>query len=187
MRSSVAALIVIVSLSACSMTMRIPRSQLQADMARRFPVDIDKHLVIVTASDPTIEFLGRTDVPALGLRVRMTSASGNSQVEGASRVEGRIEYVEAEHAFYLREPRVTELALAPATGSGTLARVVDGANAHYSARLVERAARAAIEQLLRAHPIYRLDPTRSEKEAKAIRHLRHVHIDGDDLVLEVGW
>jgi hypothetical protein len=186
MRVSLAILALAV-VSACSMTMRIPRGKLEADMARRFPIDIDKHLVIVTASDPTIEFLGRTDVLALGLRVRMTSASGDSQVEGTSRVEGRIEYVEADHAFYLREPRVTELAIAPPTGDGSLARVVDGANRHYAARFVERAARAAIEQLLRVHPIYRLDPTRSEKEAKAIRHLRNVHIDGDDLVLEVGW
>jgi hypothetical protein len=170
MRTPVA--VVALALSACSMTMRIPRSQLEADMAKRFPVEVDKHVVTLLASEPAIEFLGKRDELALRLHVRVTSLTGNSQLDGTTRVEGRIEYASAEHAFYLRDPRVTELALA---------------NRHVGARLVERAARAGVEQVLRAHPIYRLDARRSEKEAKAIRHLRAVHIDGDDLVLDVGW
>jgi hypothetical protein len=186
MRTPVA-LVALAALSACSMTMRIPRSQLEADMAKRFPVEVDKHVVTLLASEPTIEFLGKSDVIALRLRVLVTSLTGNSQLDGTTRVEGRIEYASAEHAFYLREPRVTELALAPPTGDGSLARLVDSANRHVGSRLVERAARAGVEQVLRAHPIYRLDAQRSEKEAKAIRHLRSVHIDGDDLVLDVGW
>ncbi len=168
------------------MTMRISRSELQADMAKRFPVVADKHVIVLRASDPHIEFPGRADVLAIRLRVDATSASGHSHLAGTTRVEGRIEYVEAEHAFYLRDPAVTELVVAPPTGDGSLTRVADGASDALGTRLIERATRSAIAEVLRTHPFYRLDATRSPKEAKAIRHLRSVHVDGHDLVLEVG-
>jgi hypothetical protein len=174
-------------LSGCStMTMRIPRSELQTDMAKRFPVEANKHVVILEASDPQIEFPGKTDVLGVRLRLHATSRSGNSQLSGTTRVEGRIAYVEAEHAFYLRAPRVTELELDPPHGDVSLARLMDGASEVVDAKLIEHASRVVIEELLRTHPVYRLDANRSNREAKAIRHLRNVHIEGEDLVLEVG-
>jgi hypothetical protein len=183
MRTRRAAVLAIALASGCStMTMRIPRSELQTDMARRFPVVADRHVVIVEASEPQIEFPGKPDVLGVRLRLRATSHSGNSQLGGTARVEGRIAYVEAEHAFYLRDPEVTALALDPPHGDGSLARLANAADA----RLLERASRAVIQELLRTHPVYRLDASRSKREAKAIRHLRTVHIEGDDLVLEVG-
>jgi hypothetical protein len=167
-------LALVMLLAGCStMTLRIPRDDLQADMAKRFPVEADKHVVTLRASDPRLELLGHVNRLAVRLRLQATSASGNTQLTGTSRVEGRIEYVEAEHAFYLRDPRVTELQL-------------DSANHIPGQRLIERASRSALETLLRTHPVYRLDRTRSEKEAKAIRHLRSVRVEDQDLVLEVG-
>lgn len=167
-------LALVVLLAGCStMTLRIPRDDLQTDMAKRFPVEADKHVVTLRASDPQLELLGQVNRLAVRLRLQATSASGNSQLTGTSRVEGRIEYVEAEHAFYLRDPQVTELQL-------------DSANSIPGKRLIERASRSAVEAMLRTHPVYRLDRNRSEKEAKAIRHLRSVRVENQDLVLEVG-
>ena len=187
MRPLPAAVLACALLAGCStMTMRISRSELQTDMATRFPVEANKHVAILTASDPQIEFPGRTDVLGVRLRLAATSHGGHSHLSGVARVEGRIEYVEAEHAFYVRDPEVTELELDPSHGDGTLARLIDGANDVVDASLIERASRAVIEELLRTHPVYRLDAKRSKREAKAIRHLRSVRIEGEDLVLEVG-
>jgi hypothetical protein len=173
--------------SACStITMRVSRDELQADLAKRFPKEIDKHLVTIRASDPQIDMPGREGILGVRLRLDAVSASGNSRVGGTARVEGTIQYVEAEHAFYLREPKVTELVLAPAEGDGKLAHAMGHLSGALGNPLVDRAARSAIEELLERHPIYRLDGKRSEKEAKAIRHLRSAHVDGQDLVLEVG-
>lgn len=167
-------LVALVLLAGCStMTLRIPREDLQADMAKRFPVEADKHVVVLTASDPQLELLGNVNRLAVRLRLQAASSSGDSQLTGTSRVEGRIEYVAAEHAFYLRDPQVTELQL-------------DSANRGPGQRLIERASRSALETLLRTHPVYRLDRNRSPKEAKAIRHLRKVRVEDQDLVLEVG-
>lgn len=176
---------VVLVAAGCSTTMRISRGELQADLARRFPVEADKRLVVVRAANPQIELPGGRDLLGVRLDLDAVSASGNSHLRGSARVEGRVEYVRAEHAFFLRDPRVTELVLLPPAGDGALARVVDHADHVFGGTLVEHAARAAIEQLLRTHPIYRLDARRSTKEAKAIRHLRSVHVDGQDLVLEV--
>ncbi len=160
------AMVAFALLSACStMTIRIPRSELQADMARRFPVETDKHVVLLKASDPQIELFG----DKAAVRLRLEATSHHSRLTGTSRVEGRIEYVATEHAFYLRDPKVTEL-------------VLDAE----SKPLLERACRSAVELLLRTHPVYRLDANRSAKEAKAIRHLRSVHVEDEHLVLEVG-
>lgn len=171
-------------LTACTTTIRLSRDELQADIARRFPREVDKHLVTLRASDPRVEFPGRPGILGVRLRVEATSASGNSRIAGTARAEGRIEYVAAEHAFYLRDPRVTELVLEPAAGSGHLSGAVREASDVLGTRLVERAARALVEQVLRDHPVYRLDPAR-KKDAKAMRHLRSVRVDGEELVLEV--
>lgn len=169
MRMQIAALLVLAS---CTTTMRVSREDLQDDVARRFPREIDKRVVVVRASEPQIEFPGAPDVLGLRLHVDVALASGRSQLAGTARVEGRLDYVASEHAFYLREPRVTELELDAPEGTRHLSRAV---------------AREAIVELLRDHPLYRLDARRSEREAKAIRHLRSAHIRGQDLVLTVGW
>jgi hypothetical protein len=167
-------LVLVMLVAGCStVTLRIPRDDLQTDMAKRFPIEADKHVVILTASDPQLELLGNVNRIAVRLRLQATTTSGDSQLTGTSRVEGRIEYVEAEHAFYLRDPKVTELQM-------------DSADHVPGVRLIERASRSAVETLLRTHPVYRLDQRRSEKEAKAIRHLRSVRVEDQDLVLEVG-
>ena len=163
---------VLLVLAGCTTTMRVSREDLQDDVARRFPREIDKHVVVVRASEPEIEFPGAPDVLGLRLHVDVTSPSGRSRLAGTTRVEGRLEYAASEHAFYLREPRVTELELDAPAGTRHLSRAVAG---------------EAIAELLRDHPLYRLDARRSEREAKAIRHLRSAHIRGQDLVLTVGW
>jgi hypothetical protein len=182
-----AATLAFVFMAGCTTTMRISLDELQANMARRFPVEIDKRVAVLKASDPRIELLGAPDKVAIRLRVDASSASGDSRVHGTIRVEGRIEYVAAEHAFYLREPRVTELAVEPPEGDGTLSRSVVRATDTLGNALVERAMRSVATEVVRREPLYRLDANRSKKEAKAIRHLRSVHTDGDDIVLEIGW
>lgn len=172
----------LIAAAGCSTTMRISQSELQADLAKRFPRDIDKHVVTLRASDPTIDFPGTRDMLGVRVRVDVTTASGSSHVGGTARVEGRLEYMSAEHAFYLREPHITELALERADGNGHLTHALH----HTDDRLVDHLVRAAVEELLRRHPVYRLDASRSPREAKAIRHLREAHIDGHDLVLRVG-
>lgn len=173
--------------SACStLTMRVSRSELQADLAKRFPREVDKRVVKIRASDPQIDFTGRADLLGVRLRLEAESASGNSRAGGTARVEGTLEYVEAEHAFYLRHAQVTELVLAPPEGSGRLSNALGHVSGALGNDLVERAARSAIEELLERHPIYRLDAARSKREAKAIRHLKSARIEGQDLVLEVG-
>lgn len=178
------ALSLVLAAGCSTMTLRIPRTELQADMATRFPAEVDKRVIVLRASAPQIEFPGAPDVMAVRLRVDATSASGNSQLGGSARVEGRIEYVETEHAFYLRDPEVTDLELDPPQGDGSLARAAGDAHLVVGFELVERAMRAAIEELLRHEPVYRLD-ARREKDAKAMRHLRRVRIVGQDLVAEV--
>jgi hypothetical protein len=67
-------IVVSIALPGCStMSMRISRAELQADLARRFPREIDKHVVILRASDPEIDFPGTRDV--LGVRVRVEARS----------------------------------------------------------------------------------------------------------------
>ena len=173
----------LIAAAGCTTTMRISRDELQADIAKRYPKEIDKEVVRLRVSEPQIEFFpGRPDILGLRVRVDVTSASGNSHTGGTAAVEGALEYVEAEHAFYLRASKVTEMALDRPDGSGRAARLL----AHASDAALERMARVALEEVLRRHPIYRLDANRSEREAKAIRHLREAHIDGKDLVLRVG-
>jgi hypothetical protein len=162
---------VLVLVTACSATIRISRDELQDDLAKQFPREIDKHVFTLRASEPRVEFPG-LDLLAVRLRLEAMSASGNSRLAGNVRAAGRIEYVAAEQAFYLRDPKVTELTM-------------DHASSISRSGLVERGARAAVEELLRRHPVYRLDPRRS-KDAKAIRHLRSVRIEDQELVLEVG-
>lgn len=170
----------------CStMTMRISRAELQSDLAKRFPVEADKHVVVLTASDPRIDMPGNNAL-AVRLRLDAVSATGGSHLSGTTRVQGRIEYVAAEHAFYVRDPKVTELVLHPPEGDGWISRATDRARDAIGTRLIERAARSAVEELLRRRPVYRLDARRGPKEAKAIRHLRSVRVEGDDLVLVVG-
>ena len=127
-------------------------------------------------TDPHLEFSGARDV--LALRMKLAADGPAGHLSGDVRVEGRIAYVAAEHAFYLRDPKVTDLRIERPDPASLVGRV--------GTDLLERAARSAAEEVLRRHPIYRLDAARSEKEGKAIRHLRSVHTDGQDLVLEVG-
>ncbi len=177
-------LLIVACLASCStMTIRISRSEVQADLARRFPREVDKQVIVIRASDPEIELPGGRDVVAIRLRLDAETTGGRSHLRGTTRVEGRIDYVAAEHAFYLRDPRVTELELSSAEGHGVLTRLASKLEDHV---VVDAAARAAIAELLRHHPIYRLDARRSAREAKAIRHLRSVRVDGDDLVMVVG-
>lgn len=176
----------VLALTACSSTIRISRDELQADLAKQFPRDVDKHVLTLRASEPQVEFPGSPDILAVRLRLEATSASGNSRLAGTVGAAGRIEYVAGERAFYLRDPQVTELVLHPAEGEGTFSRAVNHAGSAFGQKLVERAARVAIVELLRRRPIYVLD-ARRKKDAKAIRHLRSVRIEGQDLVLEVGW
>jgi hypothetical protein len=86
----------------------------------------------------------------------------------------------------LRDPRVTELTVDAPQGTGSLSQAAGNLRAVAGDTLVERAAHSAVEEILRRHPIYRLDAARSKREAKAIRHLRSARIDGEDLLLEVG-
>lgn len=150
----------------CTTTMRISRDQLQTDVAKRFPRDIDKLVITLHASDPQIDFPGPPDMLGIRMHVEASTPSGHHRTSGTARVEGRLEYAASEHAFYLREPRVTELA-------------ADSPH-------LESVARGAIVELLARHPIYRLDERRSQREARAVHHVRAAHIDGKDLVLTVG-
>jgi hypothetical protein len=184
-RAALAALC-LVAAGCTTITMRISRDELEANLARRFPRELDEHVVTVRMSDPRIDFPGTPDRIGIRLRVEVTSASGRSQLPGAARVEGRIEYVAAEHAFYIRDPRVTELRLDPPEGRGSLSRLARRARHLRGAELAAPVVRAALAELLGRHPVYRLDARRSEREAKAIRHLRRVRIDDQDLVLELG-
>ena len=148
---------VLLLLCACSTTIRVSRDELQADIAKHFPHEIDKRFVVVRLSDPEVSLPGsRFD---LRVRVEATTITGRSTVAGTARVDGQLEYVEAEHAFYLRQPRVTELHLEPATGPGHAAHLFNRVD-------VTGATRAVIIDVLLRHPIYRL------KDPKAIRHLR---------------
>lgn len=173
----------LIALCACTTTMRISRDELQADVAKHFPRDVDKHAVQVRLSDPNVELPG--SLFAMRLRIAATSASGRSQVAGTARVEGNLEYVANEHAFYLRAARVTDLVLEPATGDGDAAHTLNRAKATFGDALVARAVRSVIEEMLERRPIYRLDASRP-KDAKAIRHLRDARIEDGHLVLEVG-
>ena len=172
--------LVLVLLCACSTTIRISRDDLQADVAKHFPHEIDKHAVAIRLSDPEVALPG--SMLQLQVRVEATTVTGRSNVVGAARVEGKLEYVAAEHAFFLREPRVIELNLEPATGPGHAAHLFNRAGNG----LVETAARAVIVDVLLRHPIYRLDPAKP-KDAKAIRHLRSARIEDGSLLLRVGW
>jgi hypothetical protein len=151
-------------IAGCTTTMRISRDELQADVAKRFPRDIDKLVVAVHASEPQIDFPGPPDV--LGIRMHVEASTRHHHSTGSARVEGRIEYDASQHAFFLRDPHVTDLTVDPP--------------------VLDQVARVAIVEMLERHPIYRLDERRSQREAKAIRHLRAAHIDGRDLVLTVG-
>jgi hypothetical protein len=166
------------------LTLTLTREELQRDLATRFPVEIDHHVVVVRLADPVLEFPGVGDHVALRVTVVLSSLLANST--GDLRVEGRIAYVEAEHAFYLREPNITSFHMnAPTPGSpagGLLERVND----HVDSATLDHLARAGAEQALRQRPIYRLDAARSENEARAIRHLRALHVRNDALLIEVG-
>jgi hypothetical protein len=155
--------------------MRISRDDLQADVAKHFPRELDKHIAQIRLSEPEVELPG--SLFALRVRVEATTFTGRSHVAGNARVEGRLEYVTAEHAFYLRAAKVTSLELQPASGPGLAARAFNHAGDDVIVR--------AIEELLQRHPIYRLDPTRP-KDAKAIRHLRSARVEDGSLLLEVG-
>jgi hypothetical protein len=153
-------------ISGCTTTMRVSRDELQADVAKRFPRDIDKLVVSVHASEPEIDFPGPPDMLGVRMHVEASTPSGHHQTRGTARVEGRLEYDAGEHAFYLRDPHVTDLSFDPP--------------------VLDHVARVAIIEMLGRHPIYRLDERRSKREARAVHHLRAAHIDGRDLVLTVG-
>lgn len=107
------------ALAACStMTMRISRGELQADLDRRFPVELDQTVARITVSEPQLEFPG--DPGRLALRFRVAAAAGQVARTGRVRVEGRIEYLPAEHAFYTpRSPGVGSAARSgPAATAG---------------------------------------------------------------------
>jgi hypothetical protein len=170
-------------LAACTTTMRVSRDELQADVMKRFPREYDRQVLKLRMSDPELEFFpGRPDILGVRVRLDVTSASGNSHIGGTANVEGALEYVKAEHAFYLRAANVKDIALDRPEGHGRGAQVLW----QYSDVALEHAARHAVESGLESHPIYRLDAKRSQREAKAIKHLRDAHIDGRDLVLTVG-
>jgi hypothetical protein len=164
--SVVVAILTGLVVSGCTTTMRISRDELQADIAKRFPKHVDTVVIELRASDPQIDFPGGPDLLGVRMRVEAATASGHHRVTGTARVEGRLEYDAVQHAFFLRDPHVTNLAV--------------------DSPVLEHLVQSAVEELLQRHPIYRLDERRSEREAKAIRHLREAHIDGKDLVLTVG-
>lgn len=172
--------LVLVLLCACSTTIRVSRDDLQADVAKHFPHEIDKHAVVIRLSDPEVALPG--SLLELRVRIEATTVTGRSNVVGVARVEGKLEYDAAEHAFFLRQPRVTEIELEPATGPGHAAHLFN----RVGNDLVESATRAVIIDVLMRHPIYRLDPARP-KDAKAMRHLRSARIEDGSLLLDVGW
>ncbi len=159
-------------LCACSTTIRVSRDELQQDVAKHFPREINKRVVTIRLSDPEVSLPG--SLFDLRVRVEATTWTGRSNVGGQARVVGRLEYVESERAFYLREPRVTELEMEPATGPGHAAEIVNRVD-------VTSVARAVIIDVLLRHPIYRV------KDAKAARHLRSARIEDGELLLRVGW
>lgn len=167
--------IALIALCACTTTMRISRDELQADVAKHFPREVDKRALQLRLSDPEVDLPG--SVLALRVRVEATTFTGRSRVVGNARVEGQLDYVASEHAFYLRDARVTSLELEPATGPGLAARAFN----HVGDEVIGR----AIEEVLQRRPIYRLDPTRP-KDVKAIRHLRSARVENGSLLLEVG-
>ncbi|MBS1122611.1 MAG: hypothetical protein H6Q90_4839 [Deltaproteobacteria bacterium] len=175
----------VLACSACStLTMRISRAELQADLASRFPVNVDKQVVSVRFSEPLLDMPGE---PArLGLRLQLEANTAHSRLGGTVRVEGQIRYVESEHAFYLRDPKVTELRVDPIEASGPHESRLALLRSSLGSQVFADATRVAIEEALRVRPVYRLDAKRGAREAKAIRHLRSVRVDGHDLVLEVG-
>lgn len=177
-----APIVAVVFAGCTTMSMHVSRADLQDEVEQHFPREIDKRVVTLRASDPEVEFPGPDDQLALRLHVDATTANRRSHVTGTARVQGRIDYVEAEHAFYLRDPEVTELAPGELSGTGHTARWL----VRVDRDAVERAIRAAIVEMLRTRPLYQLDARRSEREANAIRHLRSAHIRGQDLVLELG-
>ena len=159
-------------LCACSTTIRVSRDDLQAEVANHFPREIDKRVVVLRLSDPEVSLPGsRLD---LRVRVEATTFTGRSTVAGTARVDGQLEYVEAEHAFYLRQPRVTQLDLDPATGPGHAAHLFNRVD-------TTGVVRAGIVDVLVRHPIYRV------KDPKAARHLRSARIEDGKLLLRVGW
>jgi hypothetical protein len=162
----------LVVLCACSTTIRVSRDELQADVAKHFPREIDKHVVVIRLSDPEVSLPG--SLFALRVRVEATTVTGRSTVSGTARVEGRLEYVAAEQAFYLRDPRVTQLDLEPATGPGQAARLLNRVD-------ITSVARVVIADVLVRHPVHRL------RDPKAARHLRGARVEDGSLLLDVSW
>lgn len=164
--------LVLLLLCACSTTIRVSRDDLQAQVAEHFPHEIDKRVVVIRLQDPDVSLPGsRLD---LRVHVEATTITGRSTVAGTARVDGQLEYVAAEHAFYLRQPRVTQLDFEPATGPGHAAHLFNRVD-------ITGVTRAVLLDVLARHPIYRL------KDPKAIRHLRSARIEDGSLLLRVGW
>ncbi|MFT3696898.1 MAG: DUF1439 domain-containing protein [Kofleriaceae bacterium] len=157
--------VLFVALTACSYEMRIPGPQLQADLALHFPMELDKHVVVLRVSDPQLELLPNNRV-GVRVHVRADTPIGTLST-GTVRAEGRLEYDPADHAFYARAPVVTQLDV-------------------QHVERVESVARFAVAEAMRHYPIYRLDAKRGDDEAAAIKHLRKIRVDGNDLLLEVG-
>jgi hypothetical protein len=162
--------LVLLLVCACSTTIRVSRDELQANVEDHFPKEIDKHVVAIRLSDPEVTLPGSLFV--IRVRVEATTFTGRSAITGVACVEGELEY--RDQAFYLREPRVTQLDLDPATGPGHAARLVNRVD-------ITAATRAVVVDVLSRHPIYRL------KDPKAVRHLRSARVEDGSLLLKVGW
>jgi hypothetical protein len=176
----------VASASCSTITMHVSRDELQADIEKRFPRVFEEQVVSLTLSEPEIDMSGAPGILGVKLRFAAASASERSRLDGVTRVEGRLEYVAQDHAFYLRDPVITDLALETPQGPGHLAHAMGRLRAVAGDRVIEHGVRDAIRKALVGHPIYRLDARRSEREAKAIRHLRRARVEGGELVLEVG-
>src|SRR4051812_48484441 len=97
---SVAALLSL--LPGCALHHAIPRAQLQAQVASRFPVEQAVILWRLRLHDPVLALDGAANRASLDLGI--DAAGPGLRTTGRAAVTGSVDYREAEGAFFLNDP-----------------------------------------------------------------------------------
>lgn len=150
----------------------VDESIVQQEVERKFPLERDLNLAVLTMTSPRVDLSSGSDRVGLSVDLELRRSGGALAIKGKGKVSGPLRYSREDATFYLQEPRIEQLELP-----------LKLMRAERREKLLDTAG-AALGEALGDVPLYTLRDTSRDRAAKAL--LRQARVKDGKLVLELG-